>query len=102
MSDQAPQHRRENRRRRESLETRPVPQRHYRQARLPFPPMRLISDDEVETIHGKSLLLLEEIGMDVLNPEARDLYRSAGARIDGERVRIGRDIVAEALTSAPS
>jgi trimethylamine--corrinoid protein Co-methyltransferase len=64
--------------------------------------MRLISDDEVETIHGRSLLLLEEIGMDVLNPEARDLYRSAGASVDGERVRIGREIITEALTSAPA
>ena len=63
--------------------------------------MRLISDDEVETIHAKSLLLLEEIGMDVLNPEARDLYRSAGACVEGERVRIGREIITEALTSAP-
>ena len=64
--------------------------------------MRLISDDEVETIHAKSLLLLEEIGMDVLNPEARDLYRSAGACVEGERVRIGREIITEALTSAPA
>ena len=102
MSDQAPQHRRESRRRREALQTRPVQQRTYRQAQLPFPPMRLIGDDEVETIHAKSLLLLEEIGMDVLNPEARDLYRSAGARVEGERVRIGREIITEALTSAPA
>ena len=101
MSDQAPQHRREARRRREAPQTRPVSQRTYRQAQLPFPPMRLISDDEVETIHAKSLLLLEEIGMDVLNPEARDLYRSAGACVEGERVRIGREIITEALTSAP-
>jgi trimethylamine--corrinoid protein Co-methyltransferase len=102
MSDQAPQHRREARRRREAPQTRPVSQRTYRQAQLPFPPMRLISDDEVETIHAKSLLLLEEIGMDVLNPEARDLYRSAGACVEGERVRIGREIITEALTSAPA
>jgi trimethylamine---corrinoid protein Co-methyltransferase len=64
--------------------------------------MRLISDDEVETIHARSLLLLEEIGMDVLDPEARDLYRCAGASVDGERVRIGREIIGEALTSAPA
>jgi trimethylamine---corrinoid protein Co-methyltransferase len=102
MSDQAPQHRRDTRRRREAPQTRPVQQRTYRQAQLPFSPMRLISDDEVETIHAKSLLLLEEIGMDVLNPEARDLYRSAGARVEGERVRIGREIITEALTSAPA
>jgi trimethylamine---corrinoid protein Co-methyltransferase len=64
--------------------------------------MRLISDDEVEKIHSSALELLEDIGMDVLNPEARDLYRSAGAKVDGERVRIGREIIAEALGTAPS
>ncbi|MGH6874894.1 MAG: trimethylamine methyltransferase family protein, partial [Aestuariivirgaceae bacterium] len=102
MSDQAPQHRREGRRRREALDARPIPQRPYCQAQLSFPPMRLISDDQVEMIHQKSLFLLEDIGMDVLNPQARDLYRSAGAAVDGERVRIGREIIAEALTSAPA
>jgi trimethylamine--corrinoid protein Co-methyltransferase len=64
--------------------------------------MRLISDDEVEAIHRSALRLLEEIGMDVLNPEARDLYRSAGAIIEGERVRIGREIVNAALKTAPA
>jgi trimethylamine--corrinoid protein Co-methyltransferase len=63
--------------------------------------MRLISDDEVEVIHLSALRLLEDIGMDVLNPEARELYRKAGASVNGERVRIGRDIVEEALGVAP-
>jgi trimethylamine--corrinoid protein Co-methyltransferase len=99
MTEQAPQHRREKHRRREASAALQQPA--YTQARLPFPPMRLISDDEVETIHDKSLLLLEDIGMDVLNEEACALYRSAGALVDGKRVRIGREIVAEALTSAP-
>src|SRR3970040_1878270 len=64
--------------------------------------MRLISDDEVERVHSSALELLEDIGMDVMNPEARDLYRSAGAKVDGERTRIGREIIAEALGTAPS
>jgi trimethylamine--corrinoid protein Co-methyltransferase len=38
----------------------------------------------------------------VLNAEARELYRAAGARVAGERVRIGREIIVEALKSAPS
>jgi trimethylamine--corrinoid protein Co-methyltransferase len=66
-----------------------------------FPPLTLISDDEVETIHRCSLEVLEEIGMQVLNREAVDIYRRAGALIDGDRVRIGRDIVGEALRTAP-
>jgi trimethylamine--corrinoid protein Co-methyltransferase len=56
----------------------------------------------VDGLHRASLDLLEEIGMDVLNPEARDLYAAAGARVEGERVRIGREIIEEALKTAPA
>ena len=58
-----------------------------------YPPLTLISDDEVETIHLAALGLLEEIGMEVLNQEAVAIYRAAGALIDGDRVRIGRELV---------
>jgi trimethylamine--corrinoid protein Co-methyltransferase len=100
MTEQAAPARREGRRRRDSAT--PIPQPPPGQAQLPFPPLRLISDDEIEAIHQSALTLLEQIGMDVLNPEARDLYRSAGAKLDGERVRIGREIITEALKTAPS
>jgi trimethylamine--corrinoid protein Co-methyltransferase len=39
--------------------------------------------------------------MDILLPEARDLLKKAGAKVDGERVRIGREIVEAAIGSAP-
>jgi trimethylamine---corrinoid protein Co-methyltransferase len=101
LTEQPSPARREGRRRRGGgVES--IPQPAPGQARLPFPPMRIISDDEVEAIHRASLDLLEEIGMDVLNPEARDLYAAAGARVEGERVRIGREIIEEALKTAPA
>ncbi|MDP9137945.1 MAG: trimethylamine methyltransferase family protein, partial [Pseudomonadota bacterium] len=71
------------------------------QLRRPFPPLELISDDQIETIHRSALTILEEIGMQVLNTEAIDIYRKAGAIVDGDRVRIGRDLVAAALKTAP-
>ena len=64
--------------------------------------MKLISDDQVEAVHTTALQILEEIGMDVLNPEARALYAEAGAIVTGEQVRIGRDIVDEALKTPPA
>ena len=63
---------------------------------------RIVSDDQIEAIHRQSLKVLEEIGMDVLLPEARDILQKAGARVDGERVRIGRDIIEEALKTPPA
>src|SRR3970282_800215 len=52
-----------------------------------FPPMQIVSVDEIESIHRASLQVLSEIGMDFALTEARDLLKAAGARIDGERVR---------------
>ncbi len=67
-----------------------------------FPPTRLISDDQVETIHRESLRVLSEIGMDFLLPEARDMLKSAGATIDGERVRFDPAMIEELMAHAPS
>ena len=40
--------------------------------------------------------------MEMLHAEARDILAHAGARVDGERVRIGREIVEHALTTPPA
>ena len=73
----------------------------YRQLRNPFPPMTVFSDDEIASMHEASLRTLEELGVKVLLPEARRLYRQGGARVDGEMVFIGRELVEAALASAP-
>ncbi len=61
----------------------------------------MFSADEIAAIHDISLRVLEELGMRVLLPEARDLFAAAGARIEEDMVFIGRDIVAQALITAP-
>ena len=75
----------------------------YRRLRLPYPPVAAFSDDQVQAIHQTSLRVLEELGMKVLLPEARELFAGAGAIVDhdAEMVRIGRDIVESALATAP-
>ncbi|AAV93880.1 trimethylamine methyltransferase family protein [Ruegeria pomeroyi] len=73
----------------------------YRNLRNPFPPMAAFSEDRIEALHEASLSVLEELGIKVLHPGARDLYRQGGARIDGEMVHIGREMVEAALASAP-
>ena len=74
----------------------------WQQPQLTLEPSRILSDDQIETIHRQSLKVLEDIGMDVLLPEARDILQKAGARVSGERVRIGREIIAEALKTPPA
>ena len=80
----------------------PVRAHGYRQLRHPFEPQRIFSDDAVANIHDTALRLLEELGIKILLPEARDIFRTAGARVDDDdMVFIGRDIVEEALKAAP-
>jgi trimethylamine---corrinoid protein Co-methyltransferase len=67
-----------------------------------FPPMQIVSEDEVEAIHRASLRVLEEIGMDFTLPEARALLKTAGARIDGDRVRFDGAMIEELMASAPA
>lgn len=73
----------------------------YRQLRHPFPPQVMFSEDEIAAIHDTALRVLEELGMRILLPEARQIFARAGARVDGDMVFIGRDIVQAALASAP-
>lgn len=95
-----PHHRRGRAARRTAAPARVV---NYRHLRHPFPSQKIIGDDAVAAIHDKALRLLEELGIKVLLPEARALYAGGGALVDetGEMVRIGRDMVTAALSTAP-
>ena len=70
----------------------------------PLPPTPLISDDEVEAIHQAALQLLETVGVRCDFGEARDLLARAGASVDesDQRIRVGRDIIEEALKTVPA
>ncbi len=56
----------ERRGRRASAASQPVNQLPWSQPRLTLEPSRIISDDQIETIHRQSLRVLEEIGMEML------------------------------------
>ncbi|MCF6233609.1 MAG: trimethylamine methyltransferase family protein [Rhodobacteraceae bacterium] len=56
----------------------------------------------VGAIHDGAMRILEEIGVVFLNPEALEIFRQAGCRVDGDLVRMGRDFVMEMIARAPS
>ncbi|MCM2560758.1 trimethylamine methyltransferase family protein [Lutimaribacter sp. EGI FJ00015] len=62
----------------------------------PLPP------EGVAAIHEAAMTILEEIGIEFLNVEARDILRKAGCTIEGENVRMDRDFVMEMIGRAPS
>ena len=70
----------------------------------PFPPLELLSSEQVERILQAAYRVLEEAGLEIRNPAARDIYRLHGAIVDDETqiVRIGRDIVDAQVALAPA
>jgi trimethylamine---corrinoid protein Co-methyltransferase len=88
--------------RKSGADQQPIAQLPWRQPRLTMAPSRAISDDQLGAIHTESLRVLQEIGMDVVHAEARDILAKAGAAVTGERVRIGREIIEQALTTPPA
>ena len=75
----------------------------YRNLRNPFPPMKAFTDDHIAAMHNAALNVLENLGVKVLLPEARKTLAAGGALVDTETemVRIGRDMVTDALATAP-
>lgn len=76
----------------------------FRQLTIPFAPTKIVSDDELESIHLASLRVLKEIGVDVLHEGARRIMKAHGADVlDGtERVRFDPDMILELVGHAPS
>ncbi len=64
----------------------------------------VLSDDALEAIHEASLTILEEIGMDVILPEARERMRAAGADVTPgtDRVRFDRGLIMDMIASVPA
>jgi len=76
----------------------------YRNLKNPLLRQPAFSDDRLEAIHDTALRVIEELGIKVLNDEARQYYKEAGASVDEDSliVKIDRALVASALESAPS
>ncbi|CAN5457323.1 trimethylamine methyltransferase family protein [soil metagenome] len=102
LIDTEARHHSRGRGRRAAAVDQKIKQLPFAQPQLTLEPSRILNEDQIEVIHSRALDILEEIGMDVLNKEAIRLYQKAGATVTGDRVRIGRDIVEEALKTPPA
>jgi trimethylamine--corrinoid protein Co-methyltransferase len=70
---------------------------------VPWPPLEIFSASEIERMLDAVYRVLEEIGMEILNPAALERFALHGAQVDAETglVRIGRDIVQHFCSLAP-
>jgi trimethylamine--corrinoid protein Co-methyltransferase len=91
------------RRRRRAPERSARPHARKGQPRLPFPPLELVSADELEAIHQTALKVLREIGVDVMHAEAKALLKDAGADVasGSDRVRFDPALVESRIGLAP-
>jgi trimethylamine--corrinoid protein Co-methyltransferase len=63
--------------------------------------MRVLSEEQIETIHETAMRICEEIGLDVLHDGMRQRLSAAGLSVDEQRVRFDRGFVMEQVEKAP-
>ena len=76
----------------------------YRNLVNPFEPVRIFSDDQIESMHLAALGILERQGMRVLSPRGRAAFAAAGASVDEgtHMVRLDPALVRQALSTVPA
>ncbi len=68
-----------------------------------IPSYQALSDEGLELIEANAETVLEEIGIEFRDDaEALELWRGAGAELDGERVRFPRGLCRRLIESAPA
>ena len=65
-------------------------------------PIDLLGPEGVDRIHNAAMTILETTGIVFRDPVALADWKQAGADVQGERVRIGRDMLMELIASVPS
>ena len=70
----------------------------------PYPPMEILSPEQLDRIHDNSMRILSEIGIKVLHDKSRSILAAAGAMVDepSEMVRFDPDMVMDLIARAPS
>ena len=68
-----------------------------------WPPLEILSREQLERILDAAYRVLEEAGLEIRSPAARAIYARAGALVDepAQMVRLGRDLIEAQLRHAP-
>jgi len=77
-------------------------------ATLPYltrsiPPYEILGDEGLTIIEQNAETILEEVGIEIVEfPDALGIFESAGARVDGTRVRFPRGMCRDLAATAPA
>ncbi len=76
----------------------------FRQTYNPFPPMGVLSDEQLGQIEEASFHILEQTGIEFISREALQMFHDAGAEVDfeGQSVRLHRDLARKLIATAPA
>ena len=66
------------------------------------PRLTVINADQIGQIHAATLDVLERTGIKITHARALEIFSGAGARVQGDRVKIPCFMVEEAIRKAPS
>lgn len=68
-----------------------------------FPLTEILYEEGLETIEANAETILQEVGIEFRDdPEALEIWKNAGADVDGERVRMPKGMARELIKTAPS
>ncbi len=65
-------------------------------------PTEPLDEEGVRKIHETGLQIMENIGIEFLNEEARAIFKKAGCKVEGTNVRLDRGFVMEMVKHCPS
>ncbi len=66
------------------------PPRKLPQIHNPYAPISVLTRQDLDQIHDASMQILEQIGLEILNERALDLYEAHGARVSRDRADCGK------------
>jgi len=66
------------------------------------PFFRVLSEEQIQEVHSATVEVMSGIGLVIKEEESLRLLKNAGARVDGELVKIPEHLLRAALSTAPS
>jgi trimethylamine--corrinoid protein Co-methyltransferase len=66
------------------------------------PKAYVLSDSDIEKIHGATLDVLAQTGVQMQHPKAAEILGGAGARVEKDRIYLPANVVNAALNNSPS
>ncbi|MBE9474311.1 MAG: trimethylamine methyltransferase family protein [Chloroflexi bacterium] len=66
------------------------------------PMVKMLSDEQVRAMHNATLEILSQTGVEMQDPQGRELLLEAGAWESNARIKIPENLVTDAINNAPS